>query len=201
MNSIASFVISLLAIFFLTVSGSAPAQASGFANDAEDGVDCVCGKTCKCEKCACPKSTASAAKKAKNAKSGGCACGESCKCEKCACGSASASVHTNLTVAAAGLTFASVASAPKTGGCKCCGPNCQCPESCKCDGKSACAKSGKCCNGTEKCCSSSEKKSLKGAQNNNVRGKSEVFFHKAGYKPAKKKKSHCILGAACCKDK
>lgn len=133
MNSIASFVISLLAIFFLTVSGSAPAQASGFENGAEDGVDCVCGKT---------------------------------------------------------------------GGCKCCGPNCQCPENCKCGGdKTACAKAGNCANGSEKCCSADEKKSLKGAENNNVRGKSEVFFHKAGYKPAKKKKSHCILGAACSKDK
>lgn len=133
MNSIASFVISLLAIFFLTVSSSAPVQASGFENGVEDGV----------------------------------------------------------------------ASAPKTGGCKCCGPNCKCPENCKCGGdKSACAKAGNCANGSEKCCSADEKKSLKGAQNNtNVRGKSEVFFQKAGYKFAKKKKSHCILGAACCKDK
>lgn len=133
MNSIASFVISLLAIFFLTVSGSAPVQARGFENGAEDG---VCGKT---------------------------------------------------------------------DGCKCCGPNCQCAENCKCGGnKATCAKSGKCCNGSEKCCNGDEKKSLKGAQNStDVRGNSEVFFQKAAYKSAKKgkNKSHCILGAACCKDK
>lgn len=83
MTSIASFVISLLAIFFLTISSSAPAQAHGFENGTEDGFDCVGGKTdgCKCcgPDCKCPKNCQCGGDKTACAKAGNCANGNA-KC-------------------------------------------------------------------------------------------------------------------------
>jgi len=127
MNSILSFIISLLSFLVLTSVGNATTTKS--FSDVRNNI-------CKCETCV----TKTGDELCKNAACPNCKCGDKCKCgSACKCNAAQ---NTNVlgTVGVIGLAHSSSckASCPN---CKC-GDNCQCGESCKCcKSSSACSAS------------------------------------------------------------